>query len=527
MTLRSRLILIFSIASLLVLGMGAILVVTQYTFAVGQVDEQIVAVQKQAAKVVKFVDAGGSLPVADDVVAPTPQGTTTTSPTATAAEVVPNPTPLKTKGKKSGGQKTPGQKKNTGQQKQQQSPQQPVEDTSKVPLVPNAFVGMLAGSGEVTAYSFELGSSLLPDAITGATSPGQTPKFLTVAAHDKGQHFENMRIGLFKQDQSVLVVGISLAGVTAATVQLATNAFIAWLIITTVLLVAYLWVNRLGVRPIRKVTDVAQLINEGDKNQRVPVFPAKTEAQALGETVNDLLDENQRVENKLRQFVSDAAHELRTPLTAITGYSALYGKGKLASETEVSDAMRRINEESSRMARLVNDLLTLTTIDQEAMKSVETVDVVPLVDDVLNDMRVIDSDRDFLRTGDSSAHAAVDTDLFTQLLVILLTNAQDHGPEGTPITVHVAGNGVVRIGVRDEGPGIPRDQQDRIFERFARVEDSRKRVAGRGTGLGLAIAKAISIRLGGTVGVTSQSAHEGRTFTNFWFEIPSAPRNNI
>lgn len=536
MTLRSRLILIFSLASLLVLAMGAVLVASQYTFAVGQVDRQISSVEKQAVKVVKYVDAGGVLPTADDGSSSQSSGGNTSQPTATpsaSSDVIPAPT--KTKGKNSGAQKTPGQNKgkNKGQdsgqnnsssqsitKQQTQTPIVNAKEATKPPLVPDVFVGIQLSPTEITPYAYQVDSTQRPASIEAEAPTPQNPRFLTVATADSSGQTGTMRVGLFIQEQKILVVGISLDGVTAGSIQLATNAFIAWLIITAALFIAYLWVNRLGLRPIRKITDVAQLINEGDKTQRAPEFPSKTEAQDLGIAVNELLDENQRVENKLRQFVSDAAHELRTPLTAITGYSSLYAKGSLTTKADISDAMRRINDESSRMTRLVNDLLLLTTIDQKAEPATSAVDVIPLIEDVLSDMRVIDSQRDFVLSGAEKAPALVSSDLFTQLLVILLTNAQEHGPANTPINVSVATDQNVRVSVRDEGPGIPVAQQARIFERFARVNDSR--VTGKGTGLGLAIAKAIVEKIGGSIRVTSQTASSGETFTSFTVELPTS-----
>lgn len=490
MTLRIRLVLIFTLASALVFVMGAILVVTQYNYAISQVDQRLASYEKQASKVVKYVDAGGVLPTGDSE----PETSGTQSPKA----------------------KTQGKELDSGPA---------VVDMSKVPLVPDVFIGYLVPEADLKIYAFQTNVGDTPLLRDIPVVSGTQAAFVTADSATSVGSPGTMRVALIPQGKSILVLAVSLSPEIDASTQLATNSLISWAAISIALFVAYLWVSRLGLTPIRRVTQVARLINSGDKSQRVPDFPAKTEAQELGEAVNDLLDENQRAEENLRQFVSDAAHELRTPLTAIAGYSTLFKRGQIRDKSAVEDAMYRINEESMRMTRLVNDLLQLSILDQAQSLAKEDLDIVPLIDAVLGDMRVIDSERTYMRSGSETAIAPLDKDLVAQLLVILLTNAHDHSPARSNILVNVDTSHGVKFAVTSSGAGIPEDQQERVFERFARVDQSRQRVAGRGAGLGLAIARAIVERLGGTIGISSVPSERDseNTFLNtVWCRFPLA-----
>lgn len=276
---------------------------------------------------------------------------------------------------------------------------------------------------------------------------------------------------------------------------------------------------RSGLRPVDRMIDTAAAIAAGDLSRRVPDADQHTELGRLGRALNEMLVQIEQAvlaraasEDRLRRFVADAAHELRTPLTSLRGYAELYRQGALPDEASLANAMGRIESEGSRMSRLVDELLLLARLDQQRGLDAKPVDVVHVVQEAIDDARVIDPDRPLTRTLADAAVVRGDRVRLRQILDNLLTNARIHTPPGTPIHVSVARrDDHVEISVADRGPGIPADQQARVFERFWRADPSRTRGSG-GTGLGLAIVASLVHAHAGTIEIASEIGN-GATFT--------------
>jgi two-component system OmpR family sensor kinase len=218
-------------------------------------------------------------------------------------------------------------------------------------------------------------------------------------------------------------------------------------------------------------------------------------------------------EDRMRRFVADASHELRTPLTSIRGFAELYRHGAVPQD-EVPRTMRRIEDEATRMGGLVEDLLMLARLDERRPARAEPVDLAVLAGDAVHDVRGLDPDRPVrltgLQPGSGPVPAVVvgDEGGLRQVVTNLVANAVRHTPAGTPVEVAVgvepASEGVgprAVLEVRDHGPGLPDEEAGRIFERFYRVDSSRRRGTGGGSGLGLSIVSAVTAAHGGTVGV--------------------------
>ena len=211
-------------------------------------------------------------------------------------------------------------------------------------------------------------------------------------------------------------------------------------------------------------------------------------------------------EEKLRRFVADASHELRTPLTAIRGFAELHRQGAVKGEEKTSELIKRIEQESIRMSTLVEDLLLLARLDQSREMAMEPVDLRTLINESVTSARVSGPSHPIkvnLPTGD--LFVLGDSMRIHQVLANLLANARTHTPEGTNIEVNLEQlpDGLV-IEVRDDGPGLSKSDQERIFERFYRADPSRKRNGIEGTGLGLSIVDAVMRAHGGRVEVESE-----------------------
>src|SRR4051794_12400310 len=333
------------------------------------------------------------------------------------------------------------------------------------------------------------------------------------------------RVLAMRTPVGVDVVGVSLSDVDATMSRLRWVLMAAIAIVIGILGVVVFWVLRLGVRPLKRMTKTAGAIAAGDLSQRVPAEAEGTEARDLGDAVNAMLTtiegafaERAASEARLRRFVSDASHELRTPVTTIRGYAELYRHGGLSERDELDQAMRRTEQESVRMASLVDDLLLLARLDEGRPLVRDTVDLGVLGIDAAADARAVAPDRTI--TADVAEGVTVDgdEDRLRQVVGNLVGNALVHTPAGTPVSVRVHnGDGRAVVEVHDDGPGMPREVADRAFERFARADASRSRHAG-GSGLGLAIVQAIVVAHGGHVML--ESARGARTTVRV--ELPAA-----
>ena len=271
--------------------------------------------------------------------------------------------------------------------------------------------------------------------------------------------------------------------------------------------VSALGLVRLGLRPLTDIEETAGAIAAGDLSRRVTPAEPDTEVGRLGLALNAMLAqieaafaERTASEQRLRRFVADASHELRTPLTSIGGYAQLFRHGAAEHPEDLAKTMERIEHEAARMGVLVEDLLLLARMDEGVSVTRSRFDLAALAAHAVEDARAADPDRPIALEAPSPVLVDADEDRLKQVLDNLIANARAHTPPGTPATVRVADHdGDAVLEVADEGPGVPPEDRDRVFERFYRADPSRTRAAGGGAGLGLAIAAEIARAHGGTL----------------------------
>ena len=262
---------------------------------------------------------------------------------------------------------------------------------------------------------------------------------------------------------------------------------------------------RRGFRPVDDMIETAGAIAEGDLSRRTDLVQSETELGRLAGALDHMLDriegadrERLREAERLRRFADDASHELRTPIAAIAGYAELFEAGGVEAGPGLDRAMARIREASDRAGRLIEDLLALARLDREIGINRSPLDLSALVTAIVEDSRV-SSGRDI--RADVPGRVAVNGDAvwLRQAIENLITNANTHSPDSTPIelVVRQAADGV-EVLVVDHGPGIPEPERGRVFDRFARPDAGRDRTHG-GAGLGLAIVREVVLSHGGEV----------------------------
>jgi two-component system, OmpR family, sensor kinase len=267
-----------------------------------------------------------------------------------------------------------------------------------------------------------------------------------------------------------------------------------------------LYLVRVGLRPLLEIEDTAEAIAAGDLSQRIKRAEPRTEVGRLGIALNAMLQqieaafaEKDASESRLRRFLADASHELRTPLTSIRGYAELFRHGANKRPDDLAKVMSRIEEEGKRMGILVDDLLLLARLDQGRPLDQRPADLAGIAEDAVEAARAVEPDRPIDLTGPESVIVTGDSTRLRQVIDNLLANVRTHTPPGTPAHVRLAvADGRAVLEVVDEGPGLPSQERELIFDRFHRSDPSRSRDSG-GAGLGLAIVDAIVAAHGGTL----------------------------
>lgn len=314
-----------------------------------------------------------------------------------------------------------------------------------------------------------------------------------------------VRDGLFA------VFAYPMREITTATQALTRRLLLAGGVVLVLGAGAVWWTVRQGMRPVDDMISTASAIADGDFTRRVPEADPESELGRLGGALNHMLAKietafaaESRANDRLKQFVADASHELRTPIAAISGYAELYRKGALTDAAEAEHAIRRIEAETTRMKRMVDDLLLLARLDLDQQLERRRVDLASLAGDAVTDSMAIDPDRPIKLESAGPVIVAGDGERLTQILANLLSNVRAHTPAGTGAVVRVEHRDKEAvIEVTDSGPGFPPESLGRIFDRFYRVDSSRSRKSG-GSGLGLAIVSAIAAAHGGTAEASNE-----------------------
>src|SRR5256884_4158194 len=218
-----------------------------------------------------------------------------------------------------------------------------------------------------------------------------------------------------------------------------------------------------------------------DLSRRLPDSGTNDEVGRLQKSFNQMLrqleDAYHRLQSALvaqRRFVADASHELRTPLTTIRGnIGLLLKRDDITSDDRVA-ALNDIAGESERMSRMVQDLLTLARADAGYHLDKTPVDLMPIVQEVTRQAQILQPSRRIELLDGVPAPMPGDTDAIKQLVWILIDNAFKHTDEGGRIQLRLEnGHQAARLMVVDDGPGIPAEELERVFERFYQSDASR------------------------------------------------------
>src|SRR5580693_2734596 len=298
-----------------------------------------------------------------------------------------------------------------------------------------------------------------------------------------------------------------------------------WLIPLGVLLAGCggYFLARRSLAPVAAMGKQAERIGAANLHERLQVSNANDELGRLARTFNELLDRLDRSFERQRRFISDASHELRTPVSILRGEAEVALSQLSRSPEEYRDSLAVLHEEAQRLARIVEDLFTLTRADAGEYRLAQSDFYLDeLVADCVRATRALAQAKNITLVAVSPEEMPVraDEDLVRRMILNLLDNAIKYTPAGGNVSVTCAcvPDGC-ELSVTDSGLGIPVEMQSRVFERFFRADRARSRSgADGGAGLGLSIARWIAEAHLGRIDLVRSDA----TGSKFTVRIPAS-----
>lgn len=304
-------------------------------------------------------------------------------------------------------------------------------------------------------------------------------------------------------DAAILVVAQPDRPFGAAFVELLQQLILALLVALGAAIVFAFAVSRSLARPLSQITRASSEMALGRYEQRVPV-EGPEELERLATSFNRMAAEVDRSRRVLREFVANVSHELRTPLTAINGFVVALQDGTVSDPEEQLHALITVDAETRRLQRLVAQLLDLSRIESGQLPLAwQPVDLSAVLSDCIEifALRADETSIEIRAELPPSLIVQGDPDRLEQVFNNLIDNALKYTPAGGRVIVRATPDTTTaRVDVIDTGRGIPAEDQDRVFDRFFRVDKSR---SGNSSGLGLAIVREIVRAHGGSIALES------------------------
>jgi signal transduction histidine kinase len=365
------------------------------------------------------------------------------------------------------------------------------------PAGDDGFIQVVDGSGTVLASTPNAADR--PPTFT-FVAPRGVPAARTVRDVRDDQDLEDYRVLAMRVEAPAGPVTVYVANsleLVSETVAVLRGLLLVSIPVLVSLLAFVTWVvvGR-ALRPVESIRSQVADISDAGLDRRVPVPSGHDEVAQLARTMNEMLDRLAAASTRQRAFAADASHELQSPLTRFR--TQLEVAMVHPGDVEWPEVAADLLADSAEMERLVLDLLFLA--QEDAQPAAGHVDGLVDLDDVVLEeaARVrVGGAREVDTSQVSAAPVRGSREQLRRLVRNLLENAVRYATSRVQVSL-TSGAGGVELVVRDDGPGVPRDERQRIFDRFVRLDDARSRDTG-GTGLGLAIVEAITGRHGGTV----------------------------
>ena len=323
-----------------------------------------------------------------------------------------------------------------------------------------------------------------------------------------------IRESVNKQVIGALVISSETADIVENKEELSRKVFVLQSVLMLVVLVTAFYLSRYLVKPFARVTKSLEKVSGGFLDGDLMILDY-TETREMSEAYNQMLARMKILDDSRQEFVSNVSHELKTPITSMK----VLADSLLMQEDVPAELYREfmgdIAEEIERENKIINDLLSLVKMDKKAADvNIQSTNINELIELIMKRLRPIAQKRNIELTLDSykPVIAEVDETKLTLALSNLMENAVKYNKDGGWVRISInTDHKYFYVKVEDNGIGIPKEDQEHIFERFYRVDKSHSREIG-GTGLGLAIARSGILMHHGIIKVYSEE-REGTTFT--------------
>jgi two-component system, OmpR family, heavy metal sensor histidine kinase CusS len=321
----------------------------------------------------------------------------------------------------------------------------------------------------------------------------------------------NWRVCVQQNEEVTFVLGVSLARLESEMARVS-NAFVAALPAALLLIGAGSWLaSGRALRSVATLADVTEQVTASSLDQRLAPESVETEFRRLITVFNGMLDRLERSFSQAVRFSADAAHEFRTPLTILQGQIE-QAIQRAPAGSEQQEVYNGLLEEVQRLKSIAQKLLLLAQADAGQLRpALERVSLTELVDEAAEDAQALAPELTVTALVSPGVHVMADRDLLRQALSNLSSNAARYNRAGGTISLQLTtSEGWGELAVTNTGPGIPADDQGRLFERFYRADPARGRRVD-GIGLGLSIAREIVRAHGGDL-VLVESGEDRTTF---------------
>ena len=379
-------------------------------------------------------------------------------------------------------------------------------------LVINDSASVIADSNTPSRAGQTLISAEVLNAIAGNDTASSMPESQTLHVAVSAIDTVSGRTGAVLLIASTVDIFESLADIQG-TLMLTT------LLVGILGVVLIFLVSHYLIAPLKRTVTAVTRMTTGQLSLRIPV-KGKDEYAILATAFNDMTQKLDEVEKSREEFVSNVSHEMRTPLSAIKVLSESILQTEEAPIAMYREFMEDINGEVDRMADITRDLLALVKVDQrERELNTAPVDLTLLTENILKRLAPLADRKNIALLYEVERDITLSADEIKLSLAIsnIVENGIKYTPKGGTVKVTIdADYQYAKIIIQDTGIGIPEDEQDKIFNRFYRVDKTRDRETG-GTGLGLAISRSTVMLHGGRIRLTSK-LDEGSVFT-IWLPL--------
>ncbi len=371
-----------------------------------------------------------------------------------------------------------------------------VANSDRIPQAPPSALASMGAVRQAATQPYDTSTYLL---VTDATNQRQLAALLPIVAEGR--------------TVMVLQIATPTAPIDRAVAETRWMLFLGILGALGIGAVLLPLIVRTALRPLTMIERTTTRISAGELSLRLEEPPTRDEIGRLARAFNHMVARLEAAFARQKRFVADVSHELRTPLTALGGGMEMLLIGAEAGDAETSRRlMRGMYAEVERMRRLVEDLLTLTRLDEGRMRlRLSRIDTGALVSGVCEQARQLAHGQEV--TCDVAPELPAiqaDADRLRQVLLNVVDNALKFTPAPGRVTVRAwQEEGAVAIAVEDTGVGIPSEALPHVFERFYRADWARVRAPGQvgGSGLGLAIARSLVTLCGGHIAISSEEGH--------------------